>query len=172
MEHYRFETSTDGTSLRCVTPYSFSFKTFCKQRWRNRSILDIFSTEFKAYTEEYYREAIETGAITVDGRKVGCEYVVRNGDSLEHQTMRHEPPVLNVNIEVAFDLPNIVVVCKPPSIPTHESGAYYHNSMIKILEHERGYHDLRAIHRLDRVTSGLVVLAKNSAYVQNAIFAP
>lgn len=162
MEKYRFETNGQGVELRCVLPYAYEFKTFCKQRWRDRPLLSIFVTEFKAYDEDYYREAITSGSITVSGQSVACDYVVRNGDSIEHRTVRHEPPVLNIPISIEFDLPNILVVCKPPSIPTHECGAYYHNSLIKIIESETGILGLRAIHRLDRVTSGLVVLAKNN----------
>lgn len=162
MDSYRFETNEQGVELRCVLPYAYEFKSFCKQRWRDRPLLEIFLSEFKAYDEAYYREAISNGSITVSGKQVDTDYIVRDGDSIEHRTVRHEPPVLNIPISIEFDLPNMIIVCKPPSIPTHECGAYYRNSLIRILQTETGLDGLRAIHRLDRVTSGLVVLAKNS----------
>ena len=46
---YYFE---DG--LRKVRPYYFTYNTNCKERWRGREILDVFSTEFRDRPEEYY----------------------------------------------------------------------------------------------------------------------
>ena len=40
--------------LRRVAPYHFSYKTYCKQRWRDREIADIFSSEFRDRSKEYY----------------------------------------------------------------------------------------------------------------------
>jgi hypothetical protein len=46
---YYFE---DG--LRKVYAYYFTFNTFCKERWRGKSLLEIFSTEFRDRPVEYY----------------------------------------------------------------------------------------------------------------------
>jgi tRNA pseudouridine synthase 9 len=46
---YYFE---DG--LRKVAPYHFTYNTYCKQRWRGRELLDIFSSEFRDRPLEYY----------------------------------------------------------------------------------------------------------------------
>jgi hypothetical protein len=46
---YYFE---DG--LRKVNPYNFTYNTFCKERWRGRSLLDIFADEFRERPLEYY----------------------------------------------------------------------------------------------------------------------
>ena len=121
----------------------------------------MFLTEFKAYDEAYYKEAISLGLIQVNSQRVDLSYILRNGDTITHSALRNEPPVLNTRIIIACDLPNILVVNKPSSIPVHPSGAYYKNSMIYILEHEMGFKNLHLVHRLDRVTSGLIILAKN-----------
>ena len=46
---YYFE---DG--LRKVKPYHYTYNTYCKERWRGREILDIFSSEFRDRPQEYY----------------------------------------------------------------------------------------------------------------------
>ena len=46
---YYFE---DG--LRKVAPYHFTYNTNCKERWRGRELLDIFSTEFRDRPVAYY----------------------------------------------------------------------------------------------------------------------
>ncbi len=40
--------------LRRVAPYHFTYNTYCKQRWRGRELLDIFSSEFRDRPLEYY----------------------------------------------------------------------------------------------------------------------
>lgn len=40
--------------LRYVKDYYHVYKTFCKQRWLNTSLLQSFVKEFKAFDEPYY----------------------------------------------------------------------------------------------------------------------
>jgi len=37
--------------LRKVQPYLFEFSTFAKERWRGRSVIDVFSTDFRLATK-------------------------------------------------------------------------------------------------------------------------
>mmetsp|Transcript_7583 Transcript_7583/g.14218 ORF Transcript_7583/g.14218 Transcript_7583/m.14218 type:complete len:329 (-) Transcript_7583:2559-3545(-) len=166
-EHYTEGTSREGHLLRCVIPYDYNYQTYCKERWRDRPLLEVFTQEFKAYSAEYYEEAVKTGAVTVNDVIVPSDYVIRNGDCIVHKTLRHEPPVFMRPPRVVWDLPHFIVVDKPSSIPVHSCGAYHKNSLLGILEHEFGYKNLKPVHRLDRVTSGVVVLAKTSAAARN-----
>lgn len=47
--------------VRYVKDYDYTFKVYCKRRWIGMNILEFFSTEFIAYTPEYYKEAISNG---------------------------------------------------------------------------------------------------------------
>ena len=44
--------------LRRVTPYHYTYNTYCKERWRNREILEIFADEFRDRPIEYYVRAM------------------------------------------------------------------------------------------------------------------
>ena len=44
--HYR-----DG--LRFVKPYFFDFSTFTKTRWIGRTVMDVFTNDFKYHSKEY-----------------------------------------------------------------------------------------------------------------------
>lgn len=46
---YYFE---DG--LRKIPPYYYTYNTYCKERWRGRTLLDVFVKEFRDRPEEYY----------------------------------------------------------------------------------------------------------------------
>ena len=41
-------------NLRRVAPYHFTYNTFCKERWRGRGLLEIFTDEFRDRPVEYY----------------------------------------------------------------------------------------------------------------------
>lgn len=40
--------------LRRVRPYNFTYNTYCKERWRNKTLLDIFGSEFRDRPVDYY----------------------------------------------------------------------------------------------------------------------
>jgi hypothetical protein len=40
--------------LRRVKPYHFTYNTNAKERWRDREVLDVFSSEFRDREAEYY----------------------------------------------------------------------------------------------------------------------
>ena len=144
----------DG-AYRCVKNYPFSYKTHTKERWLNKKIIDVFTGEYKAFTKEYYTNAIETGKITVNKKKVPLDYILKNSDLIEHETIRRELPVYNAPIEIIYEDKRMLVIDKPPSIPVHACGAYNENSILQILRYENGYKNLHTLHRLDRPTSGI-----------------
>lgn len=40
--------------LRRVKPYHYTYNTYCKERWRGRELLEIFTSEFRDRPPEYY----------------------------------------------------------------------------------------------------------------------
>ncbi len=40
--------------LRRVHPYYYTYRTSCKERWRGRTLLDVFQDEFRERSAEYY----------------------------------------------------------------------------------------------------------------------
>jgi 23S rRNA-/tRNA-specific pseudouridylate synthase len=92
----------DGV-FRYVRNYPFTFTTFAKGRWLKKPLYETFIKEFKAFSPEYYKKAIESGRISVNGKTVGCDYVLQNSDKIEHITVRKELPVYDIDIEVLFE---------------------------------------------------------------------
>lgn len=148
--------------LRRVPPYWSELVSWVKGRWRGRTLLDVFVTEFRAYTPEYFRDAIADGRIQVAGQIVPPDHVLQHGQQIVHKVHRHEPPVAAAPVRIVGETEGFVAVDKPASVPTHPTGKYHWNSLTKILERDLGRSDLFAVHRLDRLTSGLVVFAKSS----------
>lgn len=142
-------------------PYFYTYKTFTKGRWYEKSIYSIFCKEFQDHTPEYYKNAIETGKIKVNDKIVSPDYILKNGDVVSHSIHRHEPPVTAQKIEIIEKSKDFLIINKPSSIPVHPSGRYNHNTVLHILMNEYGYKKLYPSNRLDRLTSGLNIICLN-----------
>lgn len=150
--------------LRRVAPYHFTYNTYCKQRWRGRGLLDIFSAEFRDRSREYYQKAIEEGGIVINGKPCyDVNMEVKNGDVVSHTLHRHEPPVSAQPIGVIAETDEMIVIDKPAGIPVHPAGRYNYNSIVEIMRAER-HHAFNPLpcNRLDRLTSGVMFIAKIS----------
>ena len=140
-----------------------------------------------SYPPSYYQSAIASGRILICGQQVSSTYKIQRGDELTHLVHRHEPAVRISNntstvsnsnildapppIDILYEDDSLLVVDKPSTLPIHPCGAYHYNSLFEILSHWKpssyGAGKLYTVYRLDRLTSGVVVLAKNAALARS-----
>uniref|UniRef100_A0A7M4FLK2 Pseudouridine synthase n=1 Tax=Crocodylus porosus TaxID=8502 RepID=A0A7M4FLK2_CROPO len=147
--------------LRKVRPYYFDFQTYCKGRWVGKSLLHVFASEFRSHPLAYYRVAARAGRLRLNEEPVrDLDIVLKNNDFLRNTAHRHEPPVTAQPIQVLAENDEMVVVDKPSSLPVHPCGRFRHNTVIFILGKEHNLKELHTIHRLDRMTSGVLMFAK------------
>ncbi len=165
-ELYSVEYDLSTPGLRRVIPYFYQYQTFAKRRWLNRSLLEVFCSEFRDHTARYYQRAIETGRILVNGEQVKADYPLQDNDLISHSIHRHEPPVTDAPCRIVADTESLLVLDKPSSIPIHPSGRYHFNTMVHILQKDCGYTSLFPVHRLDRLTSGLLIMVKQKGTTQ------
>ncbi|XP_069805831.1 pseudouridylate synthase RPUSD2 [Dendropsophus ebraccatus] len=162
-EHFRETESYIESGLRKVRPYYFDFETYCKGRWVGRSLLDVFSKEFRSEPLEYYRRAARAGRLRLNHNTVTeLSVVLKDNDFLRNTVHRHEPPVTAQPLGILAESEDMVVVDKPSSLPVHPCGRFRHNTVIFILGKEHNMKELHTIHRLDRLTSGVLMFAKTS----------
>ena len=158
--------------IRIIQPYPWAFVTHAKQRWIGRTLKDVYATDFGAYPASYYDTAIQQGRILVNDMVVKTNYLVKDKDVLSHCVHRHEPAVAvagpKAAVQIVAETDDLLVVNKPPTMPIHPCGGYHKNTLIDILDTERNVKHY-TIHRLDRLTSGLVLVAKSSAAARTYI---
>ncbi|CCE65611.1 hypothetical protein TPHA_0M00360 [Tetrapisispora phaffii CBS 4417] len=157
-EDPEFEVRIEGP-LRKITPYLFTYKTFCKLRWRDRKLIDVFVNEFRDREESYYIKTIAAGKVFLNNEPANLDSVIRNGDYITHQIHRHEPPITSRPIKTVFENDDILAIDKPSGIAVHPTGRFRFNTITKILRKKLGY-SVHPCNRLDRLTSGLMFLAK------------
>ncbi|KAF8378043.1 hypothetical protein HHK36_029376 [Tetracentron sinense] len=158
--------------LSCrFTPF---FLFSAKNRWAGKTIVDLFAEEFKGRPYDYYVSAVKSGRIQVDGQFVPVSYIVQSSQKISHFLHRHEPPVMSWDVSILQKEPDVLTVYKPASVPVHPCGQYRKNTVVGILQAEHGlaplFHVipfldtfLSAVHRLDRLVSGLLILARSAA---------
>ena len=114
---------------------------------------------------------IEDG-ITVNGLHQNVTYRLMENDILKLNTADFDEDIneylepVDLPIEIVYEDENITVVNKPYNMPTHQSLNNHGNTLANALRFrysERPY-VFRAVNRLDKDTSGLVVTANNRYY--------
>jgi 23S rRNA pseudouridine1911/1915/1917 synthase len=116
--------------------------------------------------------AIEQGAVTVDGRVVAKRHRVREGEVV-HVEVREEPAAPadvggTVDFAVPYEDEHLLIVDKPAGLVVHPARGHLTGTLAQALEGRAGNgpaggDSWRAglVHRLDRDTSGLLVVAKS-----------
>lgn len=69
-EHFSETSYYFEGGLRKVQPYYFDFKTYCKGRWIGKSLFEVFKSEFRAESIEYYEKAAKEGRIRLNDTPV------------------------------------------------------------------------------------------------------
>uniref|UniRef100_A0A8C6R2T1 Pseudouridylate synthase RPUSD2 n=1 Tax=Nannospalax galili TaxID=1026970 RepID=A0A8C6R2T1_NANGA len=164
-EHFAETSYYFEGGLRKVRPYYFDFRTYCKGRWVGHSLLHVFNTEFRAQPLTYYEAAVRAGRLHLNEEPVqDLSIVLKDNDFLRNTVHRHEPPVTAEPIRLLAENEDVVVVDKPSSIPVHPCGRFRHNTVIFILGKEHQLKELHPLHRLDRLTSGVLMFAKTATF--------
>lgn len=156
--------------LRKVVPYYFEYRTTFKQRWLGRTAPHVLCSELGQRPDAVSR-GVQNGTIYVttnNGRAVASETIagervhahgLQPHDVVHNRQHVHEPPVVGDAIEVVHENTSVLVVNKPGGVATHPGGTYRYNTLSEIVRHDRGT-EVWPVHRLDKATLGIVVLAK------------
>ncbi|CAK8680205.1 unnamed protein product [Clavelina lepadiformis] len=156
--------------FRKVRPYTFTYNTFCKGRWIGKTIREVYSTEFQFYPIDHYEEARKNGNFLCNKKPIkSLDAVLKPNDMLSSKIHRHEGDVLDTEISILVDNNKHLVVNKPSSIPIHPAGRYRNNSLVYILQKEFGFLHLHGCHRIDRLSSGIVIFAKTKYFANEVI---
>ncbi|HMA93027.1 MAG TPA: RluA family pseudouridine synthase [Polyangiaceae bacterium] len=124
--------------------------------------LDVFvKLQLRNTSRTRARAIVEHSAYAPDGRHL------RHNDRVqaEQHVVLWRPPIEEDETEhvipVLFEDEWLLVVDKPPLVAVHPTARYYHSTLVKRLESQRPGEFLSLIHRLDRETSGIVLVARS-----------
>ncbi len=118
--------------------------------------------------------AIREGAVTVDGRVRKPGYTVRAGEVIcgtLPQPPRPDAIAEPIELSILFEDNHLLVVDKPAGMVVHPSAGHFSGTLVNALLHHYPEIEVRRdgeilrpgiVHRLDKDTSGCLVVAKDS----------
>jgi 23S rRNA pseudouridine1911/1915/1917 synthase len=111
---------------------------------------------------------LETGSVLVDGRLLDKSRRLSGGEELEFEPPEREPAVLEpeqMDLRIAYEDEHLMVVDKPAGLVVHPGSGHATGTLVHgLLEHDVAGGDAARpgiVHRLDRDTSGLMVVARS-----------
>ncbi len=159
--------SSDQTSrkVRLVKPYPITHQFRPDQEFVGKTLLEMMSAKFPFNPKEEWNRRIELGLVFVDKGEVAPDFVLQEHHSVFHHNPKVVEPSVPDEVKVIEEKEEYLAVFKPAPMPMHPGGRYNKNTLMEILK-EMGFEDLRITHRLDAVTSGLVLFAKTKEFAK------
>lgn len=148
--------------------------------------LDVYLSDlYEGVSRSKIQNAIKSGKILVNTQIKKPSYVLKEGDNVEFENLIEEKS-LNIEpedipLEVVWEDENMAVVNKPSGMLTHPTPLETSGTLVNALLYKYGVDGLSdlngefrcgIVHRLDRNTSGLLMIAKNNKaheYLANLI---
>jgi 23S rRNA pseudouridine1911/1915/1917 synthase len=130
--------------------------------------LDVFLAP-AAGSRAAAQRLIDAGLVLVDGEQRPKRHAVAAGERIDVQPAREreEPDVPDASFAIAYEDEHLLVVDKPPGVVVHPARGHRAGTLVQALEGRvAGGDDPRRpgiVHRLDRDTSGLLVVARTDA---------
>lgn len=130
------------------------------------------SVIFPQTSRSYIQKAIESGNVSVNGKAVSKNYKLKSDDKVEYLPL--EPVTLtvepqNIPLDIVFEDDDLLVVNKPKGMVVHPAPGNYENTLVNALMYHckdslsgiNGVLRPGIVHRIDKNTSGLLIVAKN-----------
>ncbi len=133
--------------------------------------LDLFVSRLAGITRASAQRLISSGAVRVDGDLLQKNHHVRAGECVEIQMPEPEeaePLPQDIAVDIVYQDGDIAVIDKPPGLVVHPAAGHREGTLVNALLYALdglsgvgGVMRPGIVHRLDRDTSGLMVVAKN-----------
>ena len=135
--------------------------------------LDSFLSEITDFSRSKIQSYIKSGDIRINELMKKPSYILKEGDKIEFDIPDVESLAIhpqNIELDIVYEDENMLVVNKPSGILTHPTSIEKENTLVNALLYKYGENlsningEFRRgiLHRLDRNTSGLLMIAKNN----------
>ena len=135
--------------------------------------LDVFVSENVNITRSSAQKMIDDGCVLINGSIQPKNYKLRTGDEVEINMP--EPKILDatpqdIPLDIVYEDDDLIIVNKPQGMVVHPAAGNLEGTLVNAILHHCG-DNLSAIngvirpgivHRIDKETSGLLVIAKNN----------
>ncbi len=135
--------------------------------------LDAFlAGKLPQYSRVQIRRAISTGEVKVDNKLAKPSYKLKVGQEAEMvlpEIRDTGPQPENIPIDILFEDDHVIAINKPPAMVVHPAKGHWSGTLASaVAYHFQSLSDVGGqtrpgiVHRLDRDTSGVILIAKNN----------
>jgi 23S rRNA pseudouridine1911/1915/1917 synthase len=128
---------------------------------------------FPGHSRSLLQKAIEVGAVTVNGKPAKSSQKLREGDQIRLWLPPPAPPTVvpeDIPLTVVYEDDYLAVINKPPNMVVHPAKGNWSGTLVNALQFHfnhlsmvNGAYRPGIVHRLDRDTSGAILIAKEEA---------
>ncbi|MCL2574824.1 MAG: RluA family pseudouridine synthase [Defluviitaleaceae bacterium] len=134
--------------------------------------LDVFVQNMGDITRNNAQKLIDGGDVLVNNKTQKSNYRLRHGDLIE---LHITPPIAleilpqNIPLDIIHEDDDLIVINKPKGMVVHPAAGHYQGTLVNAVMHHcggslsgiNGVLRPGIVHRIDKDTSGLLVVAKN-----------
>lgn len=130
----------------------------------------VLSEQFADFTRSQLAEWIKNELVTVNGKAVKTKYAVKNGDEI---VINPPAPVeldltpQDIPLDIVYEDDDLLVVNKPQGMVVHPAAGHEDGTLVNALLFHSPLSTINGtfrpgiVHRIDKDTSGLLMVAKN-----------
>ncbi|MCH5180404.1 MAG: RluA family pseudouridine synthase [Erysipelotrichales bacterium] len=131
----------------------------------------VIVNELKEYSREFIMRLIDEEKVLVNGKLTKASYRVKESDEIEltidePKDLSNEPQ--DIPLDIIYEDEDIIVINKPRDFVVHPSNGHEDGTLVNALLHHckdlsgiNGVKRPGIVHRIDKDTTGLLVVAKN-----------
>ncbi len=143
----------------------FSSKVPCNCKKVN--LLDYLCNRFTYFSSEQWRQRIAEEKVLLNGSISSVSDEVNGGDSIQYDAGDFDEPPADLAFAVVYEDDYLLGINKPGNLLVHRAGRSFRNNLIYQLRyaHSPLYPNCHSVHRLDRETSGVVLVVKSPDWI-------
>ncbi|KPJ62946.1 MAG: hypothetical protein AMS15_02225 [Planctomycetes bacterium DG_23] len=142
-----------------------------------RRIDKYLSRRFSQHSRSFWQRLIKEGKVIVNEKKVKASYILRKGDKLLillPEEEKKDIPAEDMPLKIIYEDKDILVLNKDAGVVVHPARGHHGGTLVSgLLFHCRNLSQIYGparpgiVHRLDKDTSGVMLVAKNDQAHRN-----
>ena len=126
-----------------------------------QQLLDFVSQRFTYRSREEWQAELTAHRFLLNDGEARSDSILAPDDRLVYLMPALVEPPVDSNYTVLHEDDDLLVIYKPAPLPCHLGGRFFAHTLWALLKENHGLAEPRLINRLDRETSGIVLVAKN-----------
>ncbi len=138
----------------------------------NNKRIDKYISENTEYSRSYIEKLIKNGLVLVNGKSTIESYKVCESDEIEINDNLDKNTGIKpseMNLDIVYEDDDLMIINKPSGVVVHPGAGNYDNTLVNgLVNYTNNLSNINGdvrpgiVHRLDKDTSGLMVVAKNN----------